>query len=101
MVYCDKCGAKNEDESEFCSNCGAELKEGSRKRNNPNKRQRDECFGLPYGGLIVAIIFGILLVLFGLSSIFGFDIWAYVGPFVIIIVGILIVLGAIYKYSKR
>ena len=101
MVYCDKCGAKNDEESEFCSKCGTELKEGNRRRHNYNYRQREECFGLPYGSLIVGIIVGILLVLFGLSAIYGFNIWTYIWPIIIIIIGILIIAGAIYRYSKR
>ncbi len=100
MVYCDKCGAKNDDESEFCSKCGAELKERSHRRNH-HHRQREECFGLPNGGLIVAIIFGILLVLFGLSSIFKFTISEYVWAIVVVIVGILVIAGAVYRYGKR
>jgi hypothetical protein len=63
--------------------------------------QRNECFGLPHGGLIVGLFFGVLLILFGISSIFGFDIWMYIGPVVIVVAGILIIAGALYSYSRR
>ena len=29
MVYCHKCGTKNEDDAEFCSKCGSLLKENN------------------------------------------------------------------------
>jgi uncharacterized membrane protein YvbJ len=104
MVYCDKCGAKNEDDAVFCSKCGAELKEGSHRhhdRDNGYYRQREECFGLPHGSVIAGVIFGGLLILFGLSSIFGWNIWDYVGPIVIVIIGLLIMVGAIYRHQTR
>lgn len=102
MVYCQKCGHKNEEDAEFCSSCGADLhpyKQGRHKKMGKD-RSRDECFGLPHGGLIVASIIGVLLILFGLSSIFGFELM-YVGPVLIVILGVLIVLGAIYSHTRK
>lgn len=106
MAYCHKCGTKNEDDAEYCSKCGTPLKEGDdnydrRHGRREYARQRNECFGLPHGGLIVGLIVGVLLILFGLSSIYGFAIWNYIWPIVIIIVGILILAGAIYNYTHR
>ena len=46
-------------------------------------------------------IFGVLLILFGLSSFYGFAIWDFIWPIVIVVVGILIVLSAIYNYTRR
>jgi hypothetical protein len=107
MVYCHNCGTKNDEGVEFCSNCGSSLKvsadyKGDRGDSMDDRlRQRNECFGLPHGGLIVGLLFGSLLILFGISSIYGFDIWMYIWPIVIIIVGILIIAGAIYSYTHR
>jgi len=101
MVYCDRCGAKNEEDAVFCSKCGSELKEGGHRHHKGHYKQRDECFGLPHGGLIAGLIFGSLLIIFGLSSIFGWTIWNYIGPIIIVIIGVLIVLGAIYRYQNR
>jgi len=44
------------------------------------QRQRDECFGLPGGNIIVPIIIGFFLILAGLSSIFRFQFWQYFWP---------------------
>lgn len=108
MVYCHECGTKNDDDAEYCSKCGSSLKgngddpdERHRYRRDYRYRQRNECFGLPYGGLIVGIIFGVLLILFGISSIYGFALMRYIWPIIIVIVGILIIAGAITSYSRR
>jgi hypothetical protein len=54
----------------------------------------DECFGLPNGGMIAAIIFGIIIVLVGLSLLLGaYGISFVFWPFIIIIFGVLIVLA--------
>ena len=108
MVYCKDCGTKNDDDAEYCSKCGSSLQgngdrpdERHRHHGDYRYRQRNECFGLPNGGLIVGIIFGALLILFGISSIYGFAFWRYVWPIVIVIVGILIIAGAITSYNRR
>ncbi len=108
VVYCHECGTKNEDDAEYCSKCGSSLKGNSdpmderhRRRNDYRYRHRNECFGLPHGGLIIGILFGVLLILFGLSSYYGFAIWDYIWPIVIVIVGILIIISAIYNYTRR
>jgi len=102
MVYCQKCGHKNEEGAEFCSSCGDDLHPYKHRKQKKmgNNRSRDECFGLPHGGLIVACIIGVLLILFGLSSIFGFELM-YLGPALIIILGLLIILGAIYTHTHK
>jgi uncharacterized membrane protein YvbJ len=103
MVYCHDCGTKNEEDAEFCSKCGSSLKEDDNmdRRRDDRYRHRNECFGLPNGGLIVGIIFGVLLIIFGLSTYFGFDVWKYIWPIVIVLVGVLIIASAIYNYSRR
>jgi len=106
MVTCSKCGAKNPDDAKFCLNCGASLYpvESERKRGDtcfgqPERRMEEECFGLPHGGAIAGIIMGIIIILFGLGNIFA---WRLdIGAFIPIIIGILIVAGAIYGLSRR
>jgi uncharacterized membrane protein YvbJ len=95
LVYCQKCGTLNEDTTLHCSNCGASLSE---QRRSPQKEVRDECFGLPQGGNIFTIIIGIVIILVGAQSLLGWDI--DFGPFMIIIVGILIVAGSLYQRNK-
>lgn len=106
MVYCHNCGTKNEDDAEFCSKCGESLKgEGNNhihgRRADHRRRQRDECFGLPYGNIIVPVIIGVILILAGLSSFYGFQIWQYIWPIIIIVFGILVILGAILGRNRR
>ena len=63
MVYCSKCGTQNPDNATVCSNCGAPLYTvgqqypGSEREHY--RRVEGECFGLPYGGVIASIVFGI------------------------------------------
>jgi uncharacterized membrane protein YvbJ len=110
MVYCSKCGTQNPDTNTVCSNCGAPLYTvGERYRGSDREHYRrveNECFGLPNGGMIVGIVIGVIIVLIGLSLFlqttigFTIDIW----PFIIIIFGVLILLGALYRqrrYSQR
>ena len=102
MVYCEECGKQNEDEAGYCSKCGNPLKGGDHPRSSKEyrRRQRDECFGLPNGNIIVPIIIGIILILLGLSSVYGFDVWQYLWPAIIIIIGLLIILGAIFRARR-
>ena len=117
MVYCQNCGTKNEDDDEYCSKCGTLLKEDKRRYRRERRRrlmdecfgasyeyrqrQRRECFGLPHGNIILPIILGIILILAGLSSIYGFQFWQYLGPALIILIGLLIIAGAIYGARRK
>jgi len=102
MVYCEECGKQNEEDAEYCSKCGNPLKEDKHHRRSRDykRRQREECFGLPYGNIIVPIIIGVILIIVGLSSVYGFNAWVYIWPAIIIIVGLLIILGAILRARK-
>ena len=108
MVYCKECGTNNDDTAELCSNCGASLRSriSTSRRAERNecfgtsrRAGRDECFGLPKGGSIFGIIIGIVIILVGAQSLMGWNI--EFGPFMIIIVGILIAAGALYQMNKR
>ena len=108
MVYCTKCGTKNPDDAKICSQCGASLYavgEGRTETYEPYRRVERECFGIPRGGTIVFIAVGAIIVLAGIIGILqqgGFlpsevTVW----PFVLMIFGILIVIGALYGMSRR
>ena len=117
MVYCSKCGAENEEDAINCANCGEPLKTPSPVKKDWEeqfeervenfggraekfgRRMEDECFGLPGGGSIVGIIIGIAIILIGARELFGWNI--DLGPYAIIVVGILIIAGALYKQSQR
>jgi len=63
------------------------------------EKREDECFGLPRGGAIFGLVIGALIIILGLQQLFGWEI--DIGPFAIIIVGVLIVAGAIYTFTRR
>ncbi len=108
MVYCTKCGAKNEDDAKVCTNCGASLQISGPERRYREKdecfgsrRKEDECFGLPHGGAIAGIIFGIIIIMVGVATFLGESIWRLIWPSLIIIFGLLIILGAFYGMRRR
>ena len=95
MVHCVKCGVKNPDGAEFCAKCGKRLY--SSLENRQYKRMEDECFGIPRGGKIFAMIIGVILILWGVSSIvedvYGIDVpwW----PLIVIVFGIFVIITAV------
>jgi hypothetical protein len=107
MVYCSRCGTQNPDTNTVCSNCGAPLYTvGQRYPGSDREHYRrveNECFGLPNGGMIVGIVIGVIIILAGLGlflqTTYGIsiDFW----PFIIIIFGVLIVLGALYRQRRH
>jgi len=117
MVYCTKCGAKNEDEASNCVNCGTPLQvyssekrdwekeieiraeEFGRRAEQFGRRMESECFGLPSGSAIFGLFIGAIIILFGLQQLLGWNI--DFGPYAIIIFGLLIVAGAMYGFSRR
>jgi uncharacterized membrane protein YvbJ len=105
VVYCPKCGTKNEDTAEFCVKCGASLQTGTyASRRLERRRAEQECFGLPHGGAIVGIAIGLIILLWGVltlaqqsglvssTSDFGFVI--------LIIIGVLMIAGAAYRMTR-
>jgi len=98
MVACSKCGTENKDDAKFCVSCGAAM--GLVERIEHRERsQRDECFGLPHGGAVFGLFIGAMIILWGLTQIFGWKV--ELGTYAIIIIGILIVAGAIYGITRR
>lgn len=116
MVYCAKCGAQNEDGASNCENCGAPLRASRREKRDWEeeleiraeefgeraeefgRRMESECFGLPGGSSIIGILVGIAIILVGAREVFGWNI--DIGPFIIIVVGVLIIAGALYRQSQ-
>ena len=119
MPYCTKCGEKNSEDTKYCVKCGsnldANLEEGFEKSIEKSaeqfgermekwgedfgKKAENECFGLPRGGTILGLLIGIIIIIVGLQQVFGWQI--DVGPFAIIIVGLLFTVGAIYGLTRR
>ena len=107
MVTCPKCGTKNEDDAKFCINCGVALYpvRGRERRGDtcfgwPERRVEEECFGLPYVGTIVGVVFGIFIILIGLGIAFGMNIGRWIGAFISITIGSLIIAGVVYRLRR-
>ena len=99
MVYCQKCGTKNEDNADYCTKCGANLQTGTHvSKRHERKKAEEDCFGLPNGNAIGGIILGILILLWGLTTFLDitFNFW-YI---IIIVFGILMIAGALYKITR-
>ncbi len=115
MVYCTKCGAKNEEDAKVCASCGQSLSpvQGQSKGRHddecfgPRRDMEEECFGVPRGGAVFTILIGMAVVLIGVVYLLGqyygwsVDIWESMGPSIIIIIGILVVVGALYRARGR
>jgi MYXO-CTERM domain-containing protein len=65
-----------------------------------------ECFGLPHGGMIAGIVFGIIIILFGLglflqaSGYIG-NFWNIFWPIILVIFGLLMLLGALFGRRRH
>jgi hypothetical protein len=101
MVYCVKCGTKNEDDAKVCAKCGASLYTTGEPEYY--RRLEHECFGIPRGGAIITMIFGLFIILWGLSFFLqeAYGINLPIWPFAIILFGLLIIIGAIYGMRRR
>jgi len=106
LVYCAKCGTKNEENAALCAKCGASL-ETVPTRRPERKRVEEECFGIPYGGAVVGLAIGVIILLWGIIWFLqqpgiglipaGVSVW----PFAIMIFGILIIIGAYFGLRHR
>jgi uncharacterized membrane protein YvbJ len=98
MVYCTKCGTKNEDDAVVCVNCKEPLGSNQTVRRE-RRRKENECFGLPHSGSIAGLVIGLIIILWGVTAVLGieFELWA----FIVIIFGTLMVAGALYTISRK
>jgi uncharacterized membrane protein YvbJ len=106
LVYCTKCGSKNEDTAVVCVKCGANLQTGSvESRRYERRRSESQCFGLPHGGTIAGIVIGALIILWGFFTLAEQQGWITQAPelwwIIIIIIGVLMVAGGIYRATRR
>jgi uncharacterized membrane protein YvbJ len=121
LVYCTKCGTKNEEDVEHCIKCGAPLGVSQEKKfetrakewgedfgrraeqwgEDFGKRVENECFGLPHGGSIAGLIIGAIIILVGISIVLEIEIWNYLWALIIIAVGALIVVGTLYSLRRK
>jgi amino acid transporter len=69
------------------------------------RRKEGECFGLPHGGAIAGIVIGALILLWGFMQLAQQQRWIEQGIsiwwIVLIIIGVLMIAGAVYRASRR
>jgi uncharacterized membrane protein YvbJ len=74
MVYCPKCGTKNDDDATYCKSCGASLdtpkqESGREYRHERDRRCEDECAG-GKSGRGWTMFWGVIIILIGLAILF-------------------------------
>jgi len=95
MVYCTKCGTQNPDDAANCSKCGAPLNPAPYREYRRSRVEDDICFG--GRSHIWGIIIGLFIVMIGVSTLLGGNIWDKVWPMFIILIGAIIVVNAFMK----
>jgi len=110
MVYCPKCGRKNEDDARFCNSCGADLA-GPRKEpgKDMGKECERECAGTRRSNRIfwgvILLLAGLWLIFeFGLKNISGMPDWVYTFEFwwiFAVVIGIVIIIAAVRMLTKK
>ncbi|MDH5437970.1 MAG: zinc ribbon domain-containing protein [Candidatus Bathyarchaeota archaeon] len=111
MPYCPKCGAEVTEETNFCSKCGAALgplpprvkmekEEKHEKREKSEKAEKREKAEYGYKWIYIGTLLGGLLIIFaGLNAFLRIiSPWyaRYSEPIFLIVVGIIIIVIAIY-----
>jgi len=100
MVYCTKCGTKNEDDAALCIKCKEPLNAPQTVKRE-RRQKESECFGLPHGGSIGGLVIGLIIILWGLSNVLDINLGSYLWTIIIIIFGTLMVAGALYSMNRR
>jgi high-affinity Fe2+/Pb2+ permease len=100
MVYCTKCGTKNEDDATLCIKCKEPLNAHQTVKHE-RRQKENECFGLPHGGSIAGLVIGFIIILWGLSNVLDINLGSYMWTIVIIIFGTLMVAGALYSMNRK
>jgi uncharacterized membrane protein YvbJ len=122
MVYCAKCGKKNEDAARFCNSCGANLagpyphaepgKDWERRGKEYERECQDsdrDCGGTSRSSrvfwAIIIILAGLWIIFeFGVRNIQGLPAWVYTFQFwwiIPVIIGIAIIIMAIRWATKK
>jgi len=105
MITCSKCGNKNRDDAKFCIDCGSPLyfARSEDRRDTcfgASERREDECFSLPFGRSILGIIFGVFIILLGISMIFELNLEVWIPAIGLLLVGSLIIAAVIYSTTR-
>lgn len=106
MVYCQRCGTKNDDDAKFCKNCSASLMAPRRTR---DKEWEDKCdeecvahgrTAPTFWGIIILLI-GLVILVEVLKRIEGIDLPGWIEHFDFwLVIGLIIALAIIITAIK-
>ena len=131
MIYCIKCGTKNNPTETYCKKCGAPLAKSTKsweKRieegaedigrraeewgDNLGKKAekwgeefekyaRQDCFGLAKDIAMLGILLGILIIIAGFLLLIGITLLRIIGAFFILSLGLIIFIIALKYVTKK
>ena len=114
MSYCPKCGTEVREEMTFCPKCGAPLKAPptgykpekyeKREKEEREKREKKEKYEKREFGVMGQIIGGLILIFLALIfylQVIGFARMEILGAVFFFIIGIIIIIGAVYAMKKH
>jgi ribosomal protein L40E len=113
MVYCSRCGAKNEEGAVVCEKCGERLYASRPKEEvereeacfGPREKREkhvEECFGVPRFGALLGVTVGLVIILFGVGWILSryYNISIEMWPLAVVFFGLLILIVAISVFRR-
>ncbi|UCH71492.1 MAG: zinc-ribbon domain-containing protein [Thermoplasmatales archaeon] len=71
MVYCQKCGTKNDDDAEFCKKCSVSLKDTAKDRKKAQDEKCEEDCAVGKHSPYAKVFWGALVILIGLAILFN------------------------------
>ena len=71
MVYCQKCGTKNDDDAEFCKKCSDSLKGAAKDRKKEHDDKCEEECAVGQKSPVAKFFWGAVVILIGLWIIFS------------------------------
>jgi uncharacterized membrane protein YvbJ len=71
MVYCQKCGTKNEDDAEFCKKCAKPLKDTAKDRKKEHDDKCEEECAVGKKSPYAKLFWGALIIVIGLAILFN------------------------------
>jgi len=105
LVYCTKCGARNEENATICINCKAVLKTpNSEKESEVKPVCCDSVYGYRrWGGALIGVLIGIIVILIGFSlmvrQLYGISLPWF--ELIMIFLGVYLVIRALRINRKR
>jgi len=99
MIYCQKCGAKNEDAAVRCVQCGESLYVTRPER---SKREEEMCFGgrAPWGSVVAGVVIILIGFTFLAQQMYNMA-WERMWPVFLVVIGLAIIIGAVISYPRR